>query len=131
VPGTEAEFPAAAAELAAARFRLDCRRPFSRLVCQSEREPARILLANYDFRAIAVQPGKMSIELRYIPVGFGAGLAISLISLAVAIALVAMERRILRSRAAKQISLRPYAGSLTLHYATNTTSRNAGISRTD
>lgn len=52
-----------------------------------------ILPANYAFRAVAVQPGRNRVEMRYWPPGLTAGLSTTTASVAVFIALLLPVRR--------------------------------------
>lgn len=62
--------------------------------------PARILAANYAFRAVEVPAGHSTVTLRYVPPGFRSGAALSALSLAVCAALlwIGRTRRVSRPR---------------------------------
>ncbi|HSM14092.1 MAG TPA: YfhO family protein, partial [Thermoanaerobaculia bacterium] len=85
-------------------YRLRVRAPRPGLVYCSESQmpgwtarvndrPARILAANYAFRAVAVGPGESVIELRYRPPGLRAGLWTSASALALVLVLVWLPSR--------------------------------------
>ena len=55
--------------------------------------PARILAANYAFRAVEVPAGRSVVAFRYVPPGLRSGAAVSALSLAALAALLAWRRR--------------------------------------
>jgi hypothetical protein len=62
--------------------------------------PARILPANYAFRAVEIPAGKVTVEFRYFPPGLAIGLAVTSASVLAALALLAAPWRRSRTRPA-------------------------------
>jgi hypothetical protein len=59
-------------------------------------KPATILIANYGFRAVVIPAGEVLVKLRYLPVGFLPGVALSAIGLIAVVVLLLFGDRDLR-----------------------------------